>query len=96
MKIVLIYVGAYYDYCALVEIHNNLDKCDDDRDRVAVVLVLVLLVAVRRDNGHGVRWKGVDEMDDADEAEAAGLLFEQAVEGNDSHRPLNAVAVGVV
>lgn len=101
MKIVLIYVGAYYDYCALVEIHNNLDKCDDDRavDRVDVALVLLLVVMVHRDNGHEARWKDVDEMDDdADEAEVVGLLLfvEAVVEGNDSHRPLNAVAVGVV
>lgn len=96
MKIVLIYVGACSDYCPLVEIHNSLDRCDDARAVDTDDLVLVL-VAVHRDNGRGVEREDVDEMDDADEAEA-GLLFllVEAVESNDSRRPLNVAAVGVV
>jgi hypothetical protein len=99
MKIVLIYVGAYYDYCALAKIHSNLDKCDDTRvaDTVDVVRVLFLVVEVYRDNDHEVMRRDVDEMDVADEAEV-GLLFllVEAVESNDSRRPLSAALVGVV
>ena len=79
MKIVLIYVGDYYYFCALVKIHNSLDRCDDDHgvDRDDVVMVLLLaLVGVYRNSDHVMKRKGEDEAED-DEAE--GGLFVEAM-----------------